>query len=183
MMSLGSHGCNFQTCKLYQETPEDVGPSRSPRSALLPSLSLSTVDPPQSPLWDDPDSQQIWMHRSPSRVPHFLFMTPCPVTGVPFPLLKGCSLGSREILFLLSICSIRIAENQSHLRCVTHLTGNSTNDGPARAQCVMSQVCGCVGGGETQAGEREGGNEGGNTQNSQSFFFFFFFRTVLGRKE
>ena len=95
-MSLGSHGCNFQTCKLYQETPEDVGPSRSPRSALLPSLSLSTVDPPQSPLWDDPDSQQIWMHRSPSRVPHFLFMAPCPVTGVPSPLSKGAVLGSEK---------------------------------------------------------------------------------------
>ena len=172
-MSLGRHGCNFQTCKLSQETPEDVGPSRSPRSALLPSLSLSTVDTPQAPLWDDPDSQQIWMHRSPSRIPHFLFMTPCPVAGVPSPLPEGCSLGSREILFLLSICSIRITENQSHLRCVTHLTGNSTNDGPAQAQCVISQVCGCVGGGETQAGEGEGGNERQNAQHSQSFFCLF----------
>ena len=112
-------------------------------------------------------------------------MTPCPITGVPSPLPEGCSLRSRKILFLLSICSIRITENQSHLTCVTHLTGNYTNDGPAQAQCVMSQVCGCVGGGEMQAGEGEGGSEGEMPSVPCLSFFlsFFFFRTVLGRKQ
>lgn len=41
-------------------------------------------------------------------------------------------------------------------------------------------MCGCAGGGETQAGEGEGGNEGGNTQHPQPFFFP---RIVLGKKE
>ena len=87
MISLESHGWGFQTRTLSQETPEDVGPSRSSRSALLPSLPLTAVDTPQFPVWDDPNSQQIWTQRNPSRAPHFLFMIPCPVTEVPSPLL------------------------------------------------------------------------------------------------
>lgn len=116
MLTGESSGCNFQnSVNLIQETPEDVGPSRESQVRPPSLLSLST--------WTlaRPLSEMTLTHsksgctEAPAGFP-FSLHDSCPITGVPFSSPEGQS-GSIEILFLLSICSIRITENQSHLTC------------------------------------------------------------------
>ena len=71
MMSLRSHGWGFQTRKLSEETPEDVGPSRGSRSAFLPSLPLTAVDTPSSLTGMTPTHSKSGPREIPAGLPIF----------------------------------------------------------------------------------------------------------------
>ena len=126
-----------------RNTHEDVGPSASSVSALSsgpPAVScgrLQSSPSGRTQLTANLDPQK------PQQSSPVSLHDPSPCCWDAFaPLWRLLSLGSRQTLFLQSICSTKITEHQSHLSSVVHLTGNSTHSSLVRLHSDLSKIVG-----------------------------------------